>query len=306
MHPNPLVSVCVVTYNQEAYIEDCLKSILQQQTSFDFEVIIGNDCSTDRTGEIISKYAALHSNKVQVVNYDRNVGPFVNFNHVHSLARGKYVAHCDGDDLFLPGKLEKQFNFMEANQDMSVVWHKVNYFTDNGKEVAELSAPHNQTAMGQLVSFGYALRCGTVATHSSMMYRKSARRTYNPKFDTLDLYYTLEYLSVGNGFILNEVLGKYRVNALNSFSVKKKENNGVRNLVITHWNTYLKNYPAYRSQIFIFALVQLLIDLKNKRSTWRGFLALMWQSKGSFSLAELIETFKSTKYLRLPDSIRYE
>lgn len=306
MVDNPLVSVCVVTYNQEAYIQDCLESILQQQTSFNFEIIIGNDCSTDRTGDILATYQTQYPNKIRIVNYQQNVGPFVNFNHVHSLAKGMYIAHCDGDDLFLPGKLEKQVAFLNANPEMSVVWHKVVYFSDNGKQANELSSPAFQTPNGQHISFEYVLRSGTVATHSSMMYRKAARKTYNPKFDTLDLYYTLEYLSAGQGFILKDVLGKYRVNAQNSFSVKKKANNTVRELVIKHWHYYLEHFPKYRAQVFIFAFVQLLIDIKNKRSTWKGFLRLMWQSKGIFSVTELMDTLKDTKYLRLPDSIRYE
>jgi glycosyltransferase involved in cell wall biosynthesis len=295
------LSVCVVTYNHEKYIRDCLQSIVSQKVNFDYEIIIGNDCSTDNTGAIVDEFASAYPN-IKVVPYQNNVGASPNLNYVHSLAQGKYVAHCDGDDVMLPGKLQQQVDFLEAYEDYSVVWHKIVYFNEKGVECIEPTRPGRANDVGETIDFGYALRVGTFAAHSSIMYRKSARITYNPDFYTLDMYYTLEYLTKGKGMVLNAVLGKYRIDSTSSV---RKDVSQMRNACIAHWSHYLNKFPDHRADVFIFAFFQMLIDFKNRRSTWKNFFKLMIQSIGLFNLQHLVDTYKSTKYLRIPDKVRY-
>lgn len=121
------VSVCVVTYNQENYIAECLESIVTQKTNFKFEIIVGEDCSTDNTRKIVQEYSDKYPNIIVPILYEKNVGPFENIKKVYSLARGKYIAHMDGDDLALPGKLQKQFNILEKNLDCNVCTHDCSY-----------------------------------------------------------------------------------------------------------------------------------------------------------------------------------
>lgn len=127
MHANdsPLASILLITYNHGAYVEQALESCLRQKTSFPFEIIVGDDASTDGTGEILRRWAARHPQIVLSIQA-KNSGGANNFLDAMRLIRGKYVAFCEGDDFWIaPDKLEKQVGFLEANPDFSVCCHRV-------------------------------------------------------------------------------------------------------------------------------------------------------------------------------------
>jgi glycosyltransferase involved in cell wall biosynthesis len=129
----PLVSVSVVTYNHEKYIEQCLDSILNQKTDFDFEIVLGEDDSTDSTRVICKQYAANYPDKIRLFLRSRKDVVYINgkptgrFNFIENLkaARGKYIALCDGDDFWTDRlKLQKQVDFLESNQEFNYCGHK--------------------------------------------------------------------------------------------------------------------------------------------------------------------------------------
>ncbi|MBI4315421.1 MAG: glycosyltransferase, partial [Chloroflexi bacterium] len=124
MNVLPLVSVRTVTYNHEGFIARCLEGILMQRTSFPFEVVVGEDCSTDRTREIVLAYAAEFPDKIRVITSERNVGGARNAVRVQQACRGKYQAFCEGDDYWVdPLKLQKQVNFMETHPEIPLCFH---------------------------------------------------------------------------------------------------------------------------------------------------------------------------------------
>jgi len=120
----PLVSICCIAYNQEQYIRETLDSFLKQQTSFPFEILIHDDASTDRTADIIREYAAKHPGIVKPLcqtenQHSKGIPVGVTFNYPR--AQGKYIALCEGDDFWTdPLKLQKQFDFMEANPEFAL------------------------------------------------------------------------------------------------------------------------------------------------------------------------------------------
>lgn len=120
------VSVCIVTYNQEKYIAECLESLVTQQTSFKFEIIVGEDCSTDGTRAIVQQYVEQYPDLIVPLFYEENVGAVENVKRVYKAAKGKYIAHMDGDDMALPNKLQRQFDILEANPDCSICVHNMN------------------------------------------------------------------------------------------------------------------------------------------------------------------------------------
>lgn len=294
---SPKVSVCVVTYNQEKYIYSCLQSILDQKTDFLFEVIVSDDCSTDRTPLIIEEFSKKYPSIVRVVSRAKNVGAVENFLSVHNLSKAEFVSHCDGDDIFLPGKLQKQVDYLTENPDCTVTWHRVNSFDDHGNffpgELGGSSIFENG-----IVTFSQALRFGTVGGHSTIMYRRSARKTACPGFDVLDLFYSWEYLSSGWGIILDDVLGEYRVNSTGA--VSKSTHSKIRALNAHHSEYFFKKYPERRSDIFIFAFTNFLIDVKNKRKTAINFFVLMLKSFSFISPIFLISHLKKANKLRVP------
>ena len=111
----------MITWNHEPYVAQAIDAILAQQGNFDFELIIGEDCSTDATREICARYAERDS-RVRLVTSERNVGIHANFRRIWNAAQGRYVAFCEGDDYWSdPHKLAKQIAFLEARPDFTLV-----------------------------------------------------------------------------------------------------------------------------------------------------------------------------------------
>ena len=118
----PLVSVVMITYNHEQYIAQAIKSVLRQKTSFSFELVIGEDCSTDNTREIVSEYQNKYPDVIRVITAETNVGMHSNALRVEYSCRGKYIAYCEGDDHWHnPHKLQMQVDFLETYPDYVMV-----------------------------------------------------------------------------------------------------------------------------------------------------------------------------------------
>jgi glycosyltransferase involved in cell wall biosynthesis len=119
------VSVCIVTYNHIKFIDQCLESLVNQETNFDFEILVSDDCSTDGTRDVLAKYEKLYPNLVKPFFQSKNLGAQKNFIFVHQKAQGEYIAHVDGDDYALPGKLQFQAQYLDENPDCNIVWHRM-------------------------------------------------------------------------------------------------------------------------------------------------------------------------------------
>ncbi|MBU2061627.1 MAG: glycosyltransferase [Bacteroidetes bacterium] len=128
----PLLSVCIQTYQHAEYIRQCLDSVLMQKTSFPFEIILGEDESTDGTREICIEYAEKHPDIIRLFLRSRkdvikiNGQPTGRFNLIENIkeAKGKYVALLEGDDYWTNGeKLQKQIDFLLQNIEYSGVFH---------------------------------------------------------------------------------------------------------------------------------------------------------------------------------------
>ena len=126
----PLVSVVMPTYNHEPYIAQAIEGALMQKTNLPYEVLIGEDGSSDGTREICKEYAAKYPDKIRLFLNDRNNVIYINgrptgrWNPINLLrnARGKYIAFCEGDDYWTdPDKLQKQVDFLEANPEYGLV-----------------------------------------------------------------------------------------------------------------------------------------------------------------------------------------
>jgi len=125
----PLISIVCITYNQENLIAQTIEGFLNQKTRYGFEIIIGDDCSTDTTGGIISVYGEKHPEIIKIISDDHNVGMIQNFVRCVETAEGKYIAYCDGDDYWIrEDKLEKQVDFLETNVEYGLVYTDYHYF----------------------------------------------------------------------------------------------------------------------------------------------------------------------------------
>ncbi len=119
---DPLVSVLLITYDNEPYIRKVLEGVLMQITRFPFELVIGEDCSNDTTRNICEEYFNKHPNIIRLLPAEENLGLNLNFIRTFKECKGKYIAYLEGDDWWItPDKLQKQVNILEKEADVSLV-----------------------------------------------------------------------------------------------------------------------------------------------------------------------------------------
>jgi glycosyltransferase involved in cell wall biosynthesis len=124
---NILVSICIITYNQEKYIAEALNSFLIQKTDFDFEILIHDDASTDKTPQIIKEYEEKYPNIIKPIYQTENKyskGVSVDLAYNFPRAKGKYIAVCEGDDYWIDrNKLQIQIDYMEKHPQCALCVH---------------------------------------------------------------------------------------------------------------------------------------------------------------------------------------
>ena len=135
----PLVSTHMTTYNHAPYIAEAIEGVLQQKTNFPFELVIGEDCSTDGTREIVFEYQKKYPDIIRVVTSDKNVGGKKNSYRTMKACRGRYIAFCEGDDYWHhPEKLQKQVNYMESHPECGLVYSSYDvYDVESKKEIKD-------------------------------------------------------------------------------------------------------------------------------------------------------------------------
>ena len=216
----PKVSVCITTYNHEPYIAQALDGVLAQQTNFEFEILIGEDCSSDQTRKIVQEYADRHPGKIRLFLHSGDdkiqIGPVITGrrNFVNNLdeARGEYVALLEGDDYWTdPQKLQLQVDALDANPECSLAFHNAEVLDDlsGARELFGDLSGH------QIVSAETVLSGWKVPT-ASILYRCSMLGPLPDWFYTvLSGDYSLQMLLVDRGpFIyLDRVMSVYRQHA---------------------------------------------------------------------------------------------
>lgn len=292
----PKVSVCVVTYNQVAYIRQCLQSIVDQETDFTFEVIVADDCSTDGTQDIVSEFAALHPRLVRPMLNDRNLGPWMNYLRAHRQARGEYIAHMDGDDYALPGKLQTQCTYLELHPECNFVWHRMHILNDSTGVLAE-----DRTRVAQLPERGFTrsdlLRYLTIGISSSRMYRSRVRDFDAPPFPMLDFLINVEQIGDGTAaFAGKGPLGVYR----SGIGIASR-GTYVRELQKKTLLYLLSRYPQHGVEISTAAIGRLAVAAKEMN--WHAIVLFSGLLVRVFRPGSVTDIFRHWKYLmmfRLP------
>lgn len=179
MIEDPVVSVNVPVYQHEPFLEQCLESILNQKTNFPFEIVIGEDESSDRSREICLSYKERYPEKINLILNKRAdvvivdgipTGRYNGYTIIKN-SRGKYIALLEGDDYWESSdKLQKQVDFLEANPDFSGAYHDTYKFYENeeGQEVRELFRKKLPT----MITVEDTLKKQTPFHTSSFMFRR--------------------------------------------------------------------------------------------------------------------------------------
>lgn len=142
--PSITVSVRLMTYNHERFIADALSGILMQKTDFEYEIVVGDDCSTDATLHLVREFQGANPGKIRILPRETQLGRLRNFIDILANCRGKYVALLDGDDYWTdPLKLQKQVDFLEAHSECVICFHKIVAFHEDGNRERYYNPPHD-------------------------------------------------------------------------------------------------------------------------------------------------------------------
>jgi glycosyltransferase involved in cell wall biosynthesis len=120
----PLLSICLITYNHQNSIKQAIESVLSQQVAFSWSLVIADDYSTDGTRDILLEYKERYPDFIHLILQEKNVGPAKNWTDLITYPESKYVAYFEGDDYWIdPLKLQKQIDFLENNPDYFLSFH---------------------------------------------------------------------------------------------------------------------------------------------------------------------------------------
>jgi glycosyltransferase involved in cell wall biosynthesis len=297
---NPKVSVCIITYNHKDFIERCLESLAQQQTNFSFEIIVSDDCSTDGSQEIIKRVAQKYPHLIRVFLHEKNMGNGGgnNYMFLHQQAEGTYIAHLDGDDYALPGKLQVQHDYLDQNPGCNVVWHRMYIRKGVDGEMKEDKVDVSRIPAGGF-NRGMFLALFFIGGSSSKMYRAKVRDFENPGFHVLDTLTNIEHIGDGYANFVNDntIYGVYHL------GVGITSGGPNKYLAQVLCDTYLycnKKYPELREYINTGLLFLLAGHMKSMNSTTPVILKAWLKTFHYKSFFHFIKLFSTYKMFRHP------
>ena len=253
----PLVSICSTTYNLEKYITQAIESWLNQKTDFEYEIVISDDGSTDRTKEIIQEYIQKYPGKIRLISNAKNLGMLPNFIQSLKEAKGKYIAVCDGDDYWIDAnKLQKQLDFLEKNPDFSTCYTNTILVDENSQtlnvakhniwDVAETKdlLLHDDFMEGDNIHLspghisGFVFRNFLIKSFPAWFY-KCDNVTDFPLYMMLSKY--------GKAKFINENMSAYRIHAKNVSTLE------------------FEKYRHHRGRIFMYRKVNAFLGYKHRK-----------------------------------------
>lgn len=162
----PVVSVVMLVYNHADYLAEAIESVLRQQADVPIELLIGDDFSTDGSQEIALNFQRKHPDKIRIITADRNVGGYRNGMRLLEAARGQLIAYIDGDDYWLPGKVDLQLTMLRARPDAVAVYANAIAVDRGGRVVGQF----NDAGDGEF-DLASLLRNGNFLCMSTMIFR---------------------------------------------------------------------------------------------------------------------------------------
>lgn len=280
----PTVSVIMSVYNAESYLHSAVKSILNQ-TFTDFEFIIIEDCSTDNSKNILLELAK-EDERIQLIVKDKNEGTegFIkNLNLGLTTAKGKYIARMDADDLSLPYRLERQFQFLENNSKIFMVGSNIELINENNQTLRVMKAPESDEKIQQDMPKKISM------FHPVIMFRNEKNIFYREKMRYCEDYDL--YLRAMTGSFkmsnLQETLLQYRV--LDN-SMSRKQDKVIKNLFINKMKEFYQerllngqdSYEEFNPDEYLKIysnpskkLVQKSIVVSKKYYDYEGFVKML-------------------------------
>ena len=189
---NPLVSIVIPSYNRANTVSQTIESIVNQQCDFEFELIIGDDCSTDNAREVLLAYKSQYPLKIKLLFHKENMGLGANWATCVKHCRGRYIANCDNDDYWHnPQKLQLQVEFMEQNQQYGFCHTDYRIYDRTTGNITKYTCKQtSKRGSGEITTIQSLMR--GIGCNASVMYRKSVLLEYVNMDDYIKYRFSLQ------------------------------------------------------------------------------------------------------------------
>jgi len=216
----PVVSICVIAYNHEKYIAEAMDSFLMQETSLPFEIVIGEDCSSDNTRLIINQYINKYPNIIKFITSDNNVGMQKNFIRAKNNCKGEYIAICEGDDYWIDvKKIQIQVNTMKNYMECDMSFHPVKQ--KEADRLTYILANHSKVNKVFSIS-SLIVNDGGFCPTSSLMFRGDFLRNIPENFflnvPVVDYYLQILGSKRGGALYIKDSMSIYRIGHSSSWT----------------------------------------------------------------------------------------
>jgi glycosyltransferase involved in cell wall biosynthesis len=270
--PEPLVSVGIITYNQEMFIADCIDSVLDQ-TYKNITIVIADDASTDATPSIVREYANHYPN-IKAVLAVENKGIAHNFNRTLQSLGGDYLAVFDGDDLMYPSKVEQQVHYLEANADVIACAHDMDVFDQSkGQVIGRFSSIFSRKKPKGKMGVEFLFDAPLLLSPGSFMYRRNFCPLFDPRLKYYsDVLHAVETFENGKLGYIDEVLGIHRdhdKNATKASDLRRmwfEEQLIVLAITTARYPELSKLAKTRRTQAYITRIGRCLLDGDKKKA----------------------------------------
>ncbi len=233
----PKVSIIMSCYNSERYLAECLDSLINQTFSA-MEILITNDGSSDRTGEILAHYQGV-DDRISVFNNESNLGLTKNLNAMIKKCRGEFIARMDSDDICRSDRIEKQHDFLSSNKHIGVVGTNCSIIDEHGISKGERKMPESNDAIVRKLIFFNCLNHPTIMIRSSILKNNLYDESFRTSQDW-ELWLRLSKMNV-EMYNIQEPLLEYRVET--DYLRKRKTSYRMNELSIKR--KYLNDYPFH-------------------------------------------------------------
>jgi len=292
-----LVSICTTTYNHEKLLHEALDSFLMQKTDFAFEIILDEDCSQDKTIEVIKEYTDKFPNLLKVNLRDENVGIVRNFEENALRAESKYITMCEGDDYWIDDKkLQKQVDFLEANSQYNACFHDSLNLSKNDDGTVVTSNRIGNRIIDEDVDVKSLIYENNIPT-ASIVYRNNIKKFSKYFLETSKVDYALMLMIAEQGlmkYMPNNAMAVYRLHAGGIWSSKTLD---------YHAKEGIKFYRLLEEHFTQEKVLMDVISIKMRNEYFNLAMALVKQKKRVVSSWYLLKSKKCCSFSH--KNIRY-
>ena len=277
------VIVAITTYNLKDYIRQCLDSVLSQETSFEFSLIIADDCSKDGTVEILKEYKTKYPNKIELILNPKNLGSLATSNLIFDKIDCEYFSFLDGDDYWLDNKrLQKQVDFLDSHPDYTLCGGNTHYLVND--KIASDVVKKNLTNKSYTFDDFINDKCPFVHTSSllvrNVIFKDGLPECYKTSVNTFENcalrgedFRRLIHHEKGKLFVSNEYYSVYRIHKSGTWQGASSVHKDIESAIAA--NFYRKyfgdKYKDFFERFHKAAYKQLLKTLLLEDSLYNGY-----------------------------------